>query len=336
MRAPFPYYGGKSTVAAAVWRAFGDVPNYIEPFFGSGAVLLARPHDYTQRLETVNDADALLANYWRATQAEPDAVAQWADWPINEADLHARHLWLTGQRVRITERLMADPDYYDTQVAGWWLWGICQWIGGHWCAGDGSWTAENGVLVKGENGVPRTRPHLSSNGMGIHRALSPGADLTGGQCAAWNRHVRGLMRELADRLRRVRVCCGDWSRICGPSVTSGQGLTGVFLDPPYSAEAGRDMNLYSVDSGTVAHAVREWAIENGADPRMRIALCGYDTEHAMPEDWQIFTWKTQGGYANQGDAAGRENAEREVIWFSPHCLGAKQPSFFDLPLEDEA
>lgn len=40
--APFPWFGGKSQVASIVWDRFGDVLNYIEPFFGSGAVLLGR------------------------------------------------------------------------------------------------------------------------------------------------------------------------------------------------------------------------------------------------------------------------------------------------------
>jgi DNA adenine methylase len=43
LQAPFPYFGGKSRVAEIVWARFGDVDNYVEPFFGSGAVLLARP-----------------------------------------------------------------------------------------------------------------------------------------------------------------------------------------------------------------------------------------------------------------------------------------------------
>lgn len=44
LKAPFPWFGGKSRVASIVWERFGDVPNYVEPFFGSGAVLLGRPH----------------------------------------------------------------------------------------------------------------------------------------------------------------------------------------------------------------------------------------------------------------------------------------------------
>ena len=37
---PFPWFGGKRKVAAEVWSRFGTVANYVEPFFGSGAVLL--------------------------------------------------------------------------------------------------------------------------------------------------------------------------------------------------------------------------------------------------------------------------------------------------------
>lgn len=41
---------------------------------------------------------------------------------------------------------------------------------------------------------------------------------------------------LAERLRRERVACGDWTRVLGGSVTVCDGVTGVFLDPPYASE----------------------------------------------------------------------------------------------------
>src|SRR5579863_1799160 len=53
-----------------------------------------------------------------------------------------------------------------------------------------------------------------------------------GDRAAW---LLDWFNELAGRLRNVRVCCGDWSRVVTPSVTwniGGGMLTGVFLDPP--------------------------------------------------------------------------------------------------------
>lgn len=138
------------------------------------------------------------------------------------------------------------------------------------------------------------------------------------------------MRELAERLRRVRVCCGDWQRILGPSVTFKHGITGVFLDPPYADTADRNETLYAADSLTVAHSVRRWAIENGDNPLLRIALCGYEGEHAMPDSWDCVAWKARGGYGSQGDGAGRENSNRERIWFSPHCIPAQQSSLFDV------
>lgn len=104
MKAPFPWFGGKRTVAADVWARFGEVRNYVEPFFGSGAVLLNRPDWQPEAswIETVNDRDGFVANFWRATRHDPDAVAHWADWPANENDLHARHVWLRADRAALT------------------------------------------------------------------------------------------------------------------------------------------------------------------------------------------------------------------------------------------
>lgn len=115
---PFPWFGGKRDVAPQVWDALGNVSHYVEPFFGSGAVLLRRPH--SAKFETVNDVDGLLANFWRAVRADPLAVAHHADWPCNEADLHARHVWLVGQRdirARFQGELITKQGMSDEQVA---------------------------------------------------------------------------------------------------------------------------------------------------------------------------------------------------------------------------
>src|SRR3569832_2388197 len=130
LKAPFPYFGGKSKIAGTVWQHFGSVENFVEPFFGSGAVLLSCPSP--GHTETVNDADGLLANFWRAIRHAPDQVAEFADWPVNECDLHARQRW-HGERRSMVGRRGAEPEWYDAQLAGWWVWGICQWIGTGWC-----------------------------------------------------------------------------------------------------------------------------------------------------------------------------------------------------------
>ena len=292
------------------------MPNYVEPFAGSLAVLLGRPH--APGVETVNDRDCFLANFWRALQSDPDEVAFYADQPVNEADQHARHLWLVTQTTEWSERMKTDPDYYDAKIAGWWVWGQCIWIGSGWC----SELRKLPHLGTAGTGVHRKLPHLGTAGTGVHRKLphlGPGSDGSGYK-TSYSDSVIAYMRELAERLRRVRVCCGDWSRVCGPSPTFKHGLTGVFLDPPYAAEADRNEDLYSVDDLSVAHEVREWAITNGDNPLLRIALCGYEGEHEMPGTWECVAWKAKGGYGSQGDGRGRTNAGRERIWFSPHCL----------------
>jgi len=128
LRAPFPWFGGKSRAAHLVWEALGNVANYVEPFFGSGAVLLARPH--APRVETVNDASRFLANFWRALALNPDAVADACDWPVNETDLHARHRWLVARLPELAALLDSDPEAHDAKVAGWWVWGACAWRAG--------------------------------------------------------------------------------------------------------------------------------------------------------------------------------------------------------------
>jgi hypothetical protein len=347
LKAPFPWFGGKSRVADIVWDRFGDVPNYVEPFFGSGAVLLNRPR--AAGIETVNDIDCMVANFWRSLKNDPDEVAFHADNPVNEADQHARHLWLVSQE-HFRESMKVDPNFYDTKIAGWWVWGQCIWIGSGWCSTASydrnkntrpALGSRSGIelphLGDAGKGVNRQLPHLGDAGTGVHRKLphlgNAGkgvgpcvSDLTSGTRRG---ELTAYMRDLAERFRRVRVCCGNWDRICGPSPTVKLGITGVFLDPPYADEAERTDDLYAEDSGDVAHEVRKWAIENGNDPRLRIALCGYEGEHAMPGSWECLPWKARGGYGSQGNNQARENSAKERIWFSPHCL--KPPSLFDIP-----
>lgn len=293
--------------------------------------------------------------------------------------------------------MKADPAYYDAQIAGWWVWGQCLWIGSGWCqrpewTGRGVGAAANrgvhnkrmsgtgngqGVGVhrvgivphakrpklreRGNDGVrhqfdrnahgtahQKRRPHLTNNqggassnrrwqgggqggGSGVHAprlsqqapahnngygngALSVAVERSGG--------LYEYLNALSVRLRRVRVCCGDWKRVLTPSVTTYVGLCGVLLDPPYSHEMRE--RCYSEDHD-IGSDVRTWAIEHGDDPEFRIALCGYEGEHEMPDTWECVPWKAHGGYART--ERGKENRERERIWFSPHCLEAELPLF---------
>lgn len=292
LKAPFPWFGGKSRVAHLVWDRFGNCDNYVEPFAGSLAVLLARPH--APSVETVNDLDVYLANFWRAVAAAPDEVATWADWPVNEADLLARHRWLLDSGAARVAALRTDPHFFDAKVAGWWVWGLCCWIGSGWCVQ--------------KNKLPDQLPHLGDAGMGINRKLPHLGD------AGRGTKIHDYFRALSARLRDVRVCCGEWDRVLGASVTSKIGVTAIFFDPPYDEG---DVQ-YSAGSGQVSSAVREWAIAHGDDPDLRIALAGYEGAHAMPASWECVHWKPRKGYQASEEAV--QDRGRERLWFSPHCL----------------
>jgi len=318
LRAPFPWFGGKSRASSLVWSRFGNVLNYVEPFAGSLAVLLNRL-DYNPRShsETVNDLDCYLANFWRSLSHDPAAVAHWADYPVSECDLHARHLWLINQE-SFRESMKTDPDFYDPKIAGWWVWGLCQWIGSGWCS-QGSQRA-------------RGLPHLGNSGRGVHRKL---AHLGDGGGENQESDLLEYFEALASRLRRVRVCNGDWMRVLSLAVTEHGGLTGIFLDPPYDQNI-RTRNVYAHDD-PVSVAVKDWAIAHGDTPLLRIALCGYSDEfiEGMPAGWECVEWKAAQGYRNQRKDKSNQNNEKERIWFSPFCLKPSisiQATLFDLEL----
>ena len=330
VRAPFPWFGGKSRAAHLVWEALGDVANYVEPFAGSAAVLLARPH--APRCETINDRDGMVANFWRAVRAAPAEVAHHADWPVSEADLHARHRWLIGQRESLTERLIEDPEWYDARIAGWWCWGACAWIGDGWCVAEVRKLPHLGDAGRGVNSPSRKLPHLGGAGRGINSAPRRGRAV--GTDHVDVESVEGWMHALAARLRAVRVACGDWRRVvASPSVLFPAGrsnpgyICGVYLDPPY-AEGAADYAVGGTGSSLSAE-VRAWCEEHDRDPRVRIVLSGYEGEHdaLQRRGWRVVEWRTKGGYSSAGGA--NVNQHRERLWLSPHCVGARQPGLFD-------
>ncbi len=311
LAAPFPYFGGKSLACETVWAALGDPENYVEPFAGSAAMLLGRPN--VGKVETINDADGFVANFWRAVSLDAAEVARHVDWPTNEADLIARHSWLVRNAPGLLQRLEADPDYYDAKVAGWWCWGACNWIGSGWCSGTGPWQHDGEKLVDA-----RQLPHLGDAGRGVNRKLPHLGDAGQGR----THYIYEWFGALQDRTRGVRVAVGDWQRVVTESVTVRHGLTGVFLDPPYTKGA-MDYAAGGV-GGELADKVRAWCAKNGNDKRLRIVLCGHAGEHdeLLQAGWHTRAWAARKGYARTDEAV--ENSASETLWCSPHCVPERQ------------
>ena len=369
LKAPFPYMGAKSKVAGLVWSRLGNVDNYVEPFMGSLAVLLKRPADHFlggYRVETANDKSHHITNFWRAVRHAPDEVAEWADSPVSECDLHARHRWLMRSEAAATfrQKMTEDPDHYDAKVAGWWCWGLCCWIGSGWCEERGvDWKqVPDFDADRGENSTTGGRPQLA-DAYDIGRGVNSGGglsvqkpDLTQdrdigrgvlgsgviGTCDARRAWLVDWMRRLSDRLRLVRTCYGHWSRICdSDSTITRLGVTGVFLDPPYPTKTKsgtRADGLYATDNGQDLDALRDevlaWCVKWGAVQDTRVAVCGYEGDGyealVAEHGWTCESWEASGGYGNQtkGKKGKAANAKRERIWFSPQCLTDTQPDLF--------
>lgn len=291
MKPPFSYFGSKRLIASTIWKGLGEISNYIEPFAGSLAVLFANPK--IPKIETVNDINCMLCNFWRSVSMDPEGVAKYADWPVNETELHARHRWLVSSATdEFRKKMNEDPDYYDCRIASYWIYGM------------GASTGNNWLNPKGLNALPM----LSSAGGGIHGL-------------AYDIHEQ--FRRLQERLRRVRVACGQWQRVLTPSITYGnkgigsKDITAIYCDPPYSFDNRTKVYKEKTD---IYREVCDWAVANGDNPRLRIAVSGYSDDYSFPDDWQKISWNTGGGMSSLGYNQGKINAKREVVYFSPHCL----------------
>jgi DNA adenine methylase len=73
LQPPFPYFGGKTTLAPRIVDLFPAHEHYVEPFAGSLSVLLAKPRSL---METVNDLDGYLMTFWRVLRDRPEELAR--------------------------------------------------------------------------------------------------------------------------------------------------------------------------------------------------------------------------------------------------------------------
>jgi hypothetical protein len=243
-KAPFPWFGGKADASPYVWAALGDVPHYIEPFAGSLAVLLHRPHPANRPYysETIADIDALVTNFWRSIQLKPQETAEAASYPVSELDKHARGCFLLNWRQsEATARLAGDPRFCDPVIAGWWAWCVSCSIGA-WGVGGPWWPDENGILRKRSRGtgVDGKRPHISNNGQGVNHAgaREPGVD---GKRPHLSDSGQGINRQTT---REIGVI-GNRPEI----VDNGRGVnhagtreTGVLGNLPHLTDSGKGVN----------------------------------------------------------------------------------------------
>jgi len=314
MKAPFPYFGGKSLISSRVWELLGNPDHYMEPFFGSGAVLLSRK-DWIGKTETVCDKDGFLANVWRGIKLYPDETAKWCDWPVNHADLMARRKELIKNEALLLESLIDDPEWCDPKLAGYWIWAASCWIGSGLTKASGSENCQ--------------RPHIGSKGVGVNKCQIPQISNTG-MGVIINSDIHAWFDALSGRLRRVRVVCGDFMRILGGNWQGDKWKNvGIFFDPPYG-DTNRDVGIYHHDGTDIAERVEKWCLERTGLQNHKIVLCGYDGEYKalLEAGWKSEKWKANGGYSNASKGKNR-NKYRETLFYTPNCeAGPVQGSLF--------
>lgn len=125
MKPPLSYFGGKTSIAEQIAALLPEHEHYVEPFAGSLAVLLAKP---PSKMETVNDLDGDLMNFWRTLRDRPQdleracaltphsrAEYQACYEPSDDGLERARRVWVNltqgrgGQVRRTGWRYYADP-----------------------------------------------------------------------------------------------------------------------------------------------------------------------------------------------------------------------------------
>ncbi len=77
MKAIIKYPGSKWGIAGWVASFFPEHRSYLEPFFGSGAVLFNKPRSH---IETVNDLDGDVANLFGWIKNDPERLAHEIYW----------------------------------------------------------------------------------------------------------------------------------------------------------------------------------------------------------------------------------------------------------------
>ena len=73
MKSVLKYPGAKNRLANWICSFIPDHEVYCEPFFGSGAVFFNKPK---AKIETVNDLDGNVINYFRVIREHPAELAR--------------------------------------------------------------------------------------------------------------------------------------------------------------------------------------------------------------------------------------------------------------------
>lgn len=236
---PLKWHGGKHYLAEQIVSMFPRHLHYVEPYFGGGAVLLARDpldprmfHGDKAHLqgvsEVVNDVNRRLTNFWRVLQ-DGDSFAQFMRrleaTPFSQVEWRESHNPPTPEGERDVAAAVAFFVFCRQSLAG---------------------------RMRGFTGITKTRTRRSMNN----------------EVSAWLSAIEGLPAVHA-RLRRVLILNQDALRTIRKHDTE---ATLFYLDPPYVHETRVTTGEYEHEMSLEQHAE---LLEALAGIRGKFLLSGY-------------------------------------------------------------
>ncbi len=112
MNAVIKYPGAKWSLADWIIEHFPPHHSYLEPFFGSGAVLFTKPRS---NIETVNDLDGDVVNLFEWIRKDPEKLADAIYWTPYARDVYDR-AW--EAQYTETDSFQRAVDFYARMMMG--------------------------------------------------------------------------------------------------------------------------------------------------------------------------------------------------------------------------
>lgn len=112
MNSVVKYPGAKWSMADWIVGHFPQHRSYVEPFFGSGAVLFNKPRS---SIETVNDLDGEVVNLFEWIRKDPERLAQAIYWTPYARDVYEK-TWT--RRYTETDSFQRAVDFYTRLMMG--------------------------------------------------------------------------------------------------------------------------------------------------------------------------------------------------------------------------
>jgi len=349
----FTWFGCKKKVVDLVWNAWGpEVKLTAEPFAGTAVVTLNPPDWSNVKNRYLNDYNCYIANVFRSVLYDKDAVAYHAAHPRLEIDLHMIHDYLYAQghcAGGLRDLLRTSITAHDAILAGWWVWGCNNWLGGLW----GECSIKVDDLAKfntdlnefyGENKLVGTkrqklnhRNQLTEQLVGTKRQKLNHINMCTEQLVGTGRnklthrnqlterisdvprlqHITDLVDKIYWGLRDCKILNGDFERLLTDSYLDSS-CNGIFLDPPYpeTGESGT-YGSKNTEQDTFSRAIK-WFLDKRNDKNKRIVFACQEHNLVsidLPTDVRVIKWSRCGGYAQDK----KEDRHTEVMLVSKHC-----------------